>query len=210
MYLIGLLIVSFATFLGCEPVRSEEVTESSRYYPLKTGAEWKLEGVGTTPEISFKIVGKKEINGTVYFEILQTHVYDKEQQITIYARFQNNQVYWLIPPLEERLIFDFYYPLNHGPTLPYISDDATVETRTGRIIDTGMTVEVPAGKFENCLVYEVTDTSRKIDEPLNIVVYTYWLAPDIGIVKLSVNNIASASAPVDQWLNNLSSYSIPE
>ena len=98
---------------GIGTVTGEDVNENNSgaciYYPLKTGAEWKLEGIGTSPTMSFKVSGTEKIENMLYFKIeCNLAVGDSSVQKNIfYARCENNCVYWLSPPREEKLIFDF-------------------------------------------------------------------------------------------------------
>jgi len=209
------LLLSVIRVFGIGVVNGEEFNENDSrgciYYPLKTGAEWKLKGIGTTPSISFKILGTEKIEDISYFKIESTMaVEEHSEKNTFYARCEENRIYWLKPPYEERLKFDFNTEPNQSWAKLYKPDSNLKGARTGRIIDTNMTVEVPAGVFEKCLVYEITETSQKTNERLHTIIYTYWMAPEIGIVKMSVNIGGSALAPIDLWINNLSTYSIPD
>lgn len=107
-------------------------------------------------------------------------------------------------------MFDFNTEANQSWSKWYRLEDTTRKTRTGRVIDTSITVEVPAGIFEKCLVYEITDTTKKADEERTCVIYTYWVVPEIGIVKITVNIDGNGLQPVLLWMHNLSSYSIPD
>ncbi|MFC1542029.1 tetratricopeptide repeat protein [Candidatus Latescibacterota bacterium] len=192
-------------------VPASSVDKICDYYPLITGAEWNLDGIGTTPTITYKILGTEKIEDITYFKI-ESILTGKNSGAnnTFYARCENNCVYWLEPPNKEQLIFDFNTGANQRWHKSYQLEDSTRKTRTGRVIDTNITIEVPAGIFEKCLVYEITDTTQKADERLKSVIYTFWLAPEIGIVKITSNIGANSLMPVDLWINNLSTYSIPD
>ncbi|MBT4484965.1 MAG: hypothetical protein HOC71_14950 [Candidatus Latescibacteria bacterium] len=197
------IIVSLIVFFSCSSFVSAQ--SHPDYYPLKISSEWKLSGYGTTPTITDKILGIEKINNIQYARIERTN---GEQEVIFYARCEENRVYKLEPPQKEELIFDFNTEINQSWITSINYDDGTKGKRTGRIIGKDMTVKVPAGVFDGCIVYDITDT-RKTEDGIQAVSYTYWLAPEIGVVKISVNVYHNSLAPGDMWVNDLSSYYIP-
>ena len=63
--IIVYLIVIFAIFCSSNVISQS----SSDYYPLKTGSEWTLEGYGTTPTITNKVIEIERIDGILYAKI---------------------------------------------------------------------------------------------------------------------------------------------
>ncbi|MFC1552323.1 hypothetical protein ACFL6P_07120 [Candidatus Latescibacterota bacterium] len=187
-----------------------ESENTVNYYPLKTGAEWTLEGVETTPTITNKILDTEMIEDRAYSKIETSHVFnDDAQSAIIFERIEGSRVYRLNPPEKEELLFDFSIGVNQKWKKTYDRVNKARIIRTGRVIDFDMTVNVPAGIFEKCIVYEITDTTIKTDEITYSVIYTYWLAPDIGIVKQSLY-VTNGGVILDTWINNLTAYTNPE
>lgn len=68
--LLTTLLFSVIWVFGIGTVKGQYSNESNSgaciYYPLKTGAEWKLEGFGrTTPSLTFKILGTEKIEDII-------------------------------------------------------------------------------------------------------------------------------------------------
>ena len=212
IFLLSLFRICGTGFVNAEDF-SENVSDASLHYPLKTGAEWNFEGTGTSPSISFNIVATEKINDKLYSKIEQSlRVVGQEEQKNIqpiFARYEDNRVYWLIPPREEHLMFDFTTQLNQSWTdFQKINNDEKAVT-IGRIVGTDITVKVPAGVFEGCLVYEITSSTIRTDDRSTMIYSTYWIAPEIGIIKIT-HNICSDNLPIDHWINELSNYYIPK
>ncbi|MBN1294221.1 MAG: hypothetical protein JXB48_20465 [Candidatus Latescibacteria bacterium] len=178
------------------------------YYPLSKGSEWELKGYGTTPNITIRVVGTEKINNKVYTKIEKKYTNEQSgQNVIIYVRCEGNRVYRFMPPYDELLLFDFNIDINQSWIRTISYDDGSMGKRTGRIIDRNMSVNVPAGEFDRCIVYDITET-RKTDDSINSSTYTFWLAPDVGVVKMAVTISGNAISPVDFWVNDLSSYTV--
>jgi len=179
------------------------------YYPLPQGAEWTLKGQGTSPDITWKVVGTESISGRDYVKI--EDIYDEgendRQPVIKYARCDGGRIYWLVPPGEEVLMFDLDAVINEWWTETVTHPDGSKGIRTGGIIDWNMTVNTPAGSFDNCIVCNLIET-RETDHGITTTPYTFWLAPGVGIVKMTLT-INSGLFSIDSWVNDLSEYTLP-
>lgn len=193
----------FSTVVSAQPTPD--------YYPLKSGSEWTLTGYGTTPTMTRKVVGTEIIDGIEYAKI-ETFTRDKNdpegQKLIAYMRCDENKIYMHNPPKKEELEFDFNSKISEAWITSIAYSNGAEGKRTGRIIGKDMTVTVPAGVFEGCIVYEITE-GAKSEDMVPYVVHTYWLAPDVGIVKMSVN-FGGSIAPIDLWVNDLTSFHISD
>jgi hypothetical protein len=211
-FLLVALLFTVMNSLGIGIVQAEENStfNAQTYYPLKIGSTWTYEGIGATPDIVNTVSGT-EVKDDKTFTKIDAEIIENNNTYSdvILARCEDNFIFQGKSSGEKKLLFDFNAELNKRWTKRYETKESKIVIRTGRIVDFNMTVNVPAGTFDNCIVYEISDTSSQANVSSSLVIYTYWLAPDVGIVKMSINVIAGY-APVDSWIHNLSSYSIPD
>ncbi len=97
-----------------------------------------------------------------------------EASMTIYDQMDNVQgEIYLKSPLEE------------GTSWETVSRaDSSVAVRA-EIVSAGITLELPAGSFENCICVRMTSTREVIDDypgPEDLL-WEIWYAPDVGPVK---------------------------
>jgi hypothetical protein len=209
---IGMPAIVFLAMVCSSHAISQSLAE---YYPLKTGSEWILKGYGANPTITSTVIGTERINGVLYTVIEGKAVEEigeqiGEQNVVYYERCEDNRVYRLKPnENEEHMMFDFNCDITQHWHTSYTSHDGSLIHIVGRPIGKEITVNVPAGEFENCIVFEVTDT-RKKDGKIHAQHNTFWYAPRVGLVKMTFNlGGGSALVPVDFWVNDLTHYHIP-
>ncbi|MFC1551730.1 hypothetical protein ACFL6P_04100 [Candidatus Latescibacterota bacterium] len=211
--LLFTLLLTVMNNFGIGIVHGQEnnsTIDAQTYYPLKIGSKWTYEGIGTTPDIVNTVSGTEAKEDKTFTKI-DAEIIENNNTYSdvVLARCEDNFIFQGKSSGEKKLLFDFNAELNKRWTKRYETEESKIDIRTGRIVDFNMTVNVPAGTFDNCIVYEISDTSSQANERRSLVIYTYWLAPDVGIVKMSIN-IISGNGPVDSWVSNLRSYSIPE
>ena len=158
--------------------------------------------------ISEKIIGTETLNGKSYFKIENTRIIENqgEETTVLYERISDNIVY-LFNDSGEKPLFNF----NLKPFEPWqvyrTTEEWGISTRTITIVADGVTVEVPAGRFDNCLVYEMTNYSF-LENKFQRNVSTYWMAPDIGTVKM-IYNLWDNGLELATWYQELSIYNKP-
>ena len=89
----------------------------------------------------------------------------------------------------------------------YYNSDGSEGRRGIWIVDKDMTVTVPAGTFDDCIMCQVTESANNGDTGSNIV-YSYWFAPHVGMVKMTTIIMVGGSSPIDIWVNELASYTV--
>jgi len=140
---------------------SDKMFSANFYYPLLVGADKFFAGKLTNFSISEKIIGTETLNGKSYFKIESTRIMENqgEETTVMYERISDNIVYLMRSSGKEEPLFNF----NLKPFEPWqayhTTEDWGISTRTITIVADGVTVEVPAGRFDNCLVCEMTNYS---------------------------------------------------
>ena len=208
------MVISGTGSIYGDDTDSDKIFSADVYYPLAVGAEKFFIGKSTNYSILEKIIGIETLNGKSYFRIenlRMTKNQGKEPPVlretsVLYERISDNSVY-SYNDSGEKLLFNF----NLKPFEPWeayrINEDWGISTRTITIVAQGVTVEVPAGKFDNCLVYEMTHYSF-LENKFGRNIWTFWVAPNIGIVKRIIN-INDNGLELANWLEELGNYTMP-
>ena len=205
------IVISGTGRIYGEETDSDKIFSANVYYPLAVGADKFFAGKLTNFSISEKIIGTETLNGTSYYTIENTRIIEDQGEETsiLYERISDNIVYLMRSSGKEEPLFNF----NLKPFEPWqayrINEDWGISARTLTIVAEGVTVEVPAGRFDNCIVYEMTNYSLLENEnKFQRNVSTYWMAPDIGVVKMIIN-INHNGLELANWLHELSTYNKP-
>ena len=204
---ISVVILETGSIYG-DDTDSDKIFSANVYYPLAVGADKFFAGKLTNFSISEKIIGTETLSGKSYFKIENTRIIENQGEETtiLYERISDNKVY-LYNDSGEKPLFDF----NLKPFEPWeayrTNEDWGISTRTITIVAEGVTVEVPAGIFDNCIVYEMTNYSF-LENKFQRNVSTYWMAPNIGTVKM-IYNLWDNGLELATWYQELSTYNKP-
>ena len=205
---VSMVISGTGSFYG-DDTDNNKIFSANVYYPLAVGADKFFAGKLTNFSISEKIIGTETLNGKSYFKIENTRIMENqgEETTVMYERVSDNIVYLMRSSGKEEPLFNF----NLKPFEPWqayrTTEDWGISTRTVTIVADGVTVEVPAGRFDNCLVYEMTNYSF-LENKFQRNVSTYWMAPDIGVVKM-IYNLWDNGLELATWYEELSTYNKP-
>ncbi|MGQ0508643.1 MAG: hypothetical protein ACT4TC_25365 [Myxococcaceae bacterium] len=150
---------------GCSHTRmkpSGPAEDVARYYPLALGNRWTYDG---------ELLGEK-----------------RQQTVEIVGRekgfFRDSQGGELIVDsfgLRDKKRYLLREPLEAGKEWTNVVSVSSVEHY--RVLDAGVSCEVPAGKFEGCLRVE----GRNRVDAKTTLVNEFTFAPNVGIVQISVS-----------------------
>ncbi|WP_103029997.1 hypothetical protein [Salinibacter altiplanensis] len=188
MYRLSCLLLALSMLLaGCDSSGSNPDDEpdepqlvETQLLPLTIGNEWTY---STSDEETETLVLEKDttINGTKYtlgtetdsrfdFEDPEIYRYDDTGLRKVF-RDGDLQFYFLYPDDDEGTLTDSSYVISKSQSVVW----------RGRLEEENMTVETPAGTFENVLKYRVTQEDADTGELTAL--REFWFEPDVGIVK---------------------------
>jgi len=203
------MVILWADGVCGDDTDSDKIFSANIYYPLAVGADKFFAGKLTNFSISEKIIGTETLNGKSYFKIENTRIIENqgEETTVLYERISDNIVYLMRSSGKEEPLFNFNLKPFEPWQVYHTTEDWGISTRTITIVAEGVTVEVPAGRFDNCIVYEMTNYSF-LGSEFQRNISTYWMAPDIGVVKRIIN-INHNGLELANWLHELSTYNKP-
>jgi len=182
-WIFALALAAFLVF-GCASCENNKGTDpnseasETSYFPLEVGNKWvyknnyKTSGVDDDTTWTNEVTGTEEKEGQEYSVVSWWHFLGGRKENRYYRTVKTDSVdalYW-----DEQLLYDFSAPAGTSWKItkwggPRDYTLVTLESRSD-------TVEVPAGKFVNCLCF-----SFELGALLGW--YSEWLAPNVGVVK---------------------------
>lgn len=163
------------------------------YYPLEQGNSWTYIDEGKYEETD-KIEGKEIVEDTETIKIKRVDSENKYvcvmpdlEEIKIYKDLEGDEYDIFKPP---KAIFS---NLAVGETKSYSINVITYNLKGEKIDEQSEDreiklksledIEVPAGKFSNCLKFFISTQKKGLDGNYDIEDCTVWLAPGVGKVK---------------------------
>lgn len=171
------LFIGTLFIIRCSGLFESEHESTTKYFPLQEGNTWYYRH--SNPETENLII--RTISDS--FEHDEKHfyrwTYAENSDIHYDIRADRNGNIRLLNGSEEYLWFDF--SKDSGATYLFTPDvqfGPTAYQYTVNVLSRNRTIEVPAGRFENCITF-LFDIPQVKDEE---IVYTF--APNVGVIRI--------------------------